>query len=134
MGTTPCVTSEEAGIAEGNKSGFARITEIFQTRGVIPQLVFKLSVSFCSGLIHCMVPQYAMSPFGFTAAETSRLMLISSGMQLLSQGVLVPMMKTPKLWQMQLAAIVGMGLPLFSLAVAPTNGVVFACCVGSIAM
>merc|ERR1719158_2190159 len=81
-----------------------------------------------------MIPQFALDPFGFTAAETSRLMLINSGMQLLSQGVIVPNLSTPALWKMQGAALLFSGVPLLILATAPTSGLLFAFCVGSISV
>lgn len=123
--------SSELGRSE---STLQRYRQILQVPGVMPQLLFKVGICICGGTIFCMVPQFALDPFGFSAVQTSRLMLIVSAAQLLSQGLIVPLAKRPRLWQLQLGALVTLGVPLFALSTLPINGFYFALAVAPISI
>eukprot|EP00928_Gymnodinium_smaydae_P051056 TRINITY_DN34599_c0_g1_i1.p1 TRINITY_DN34599_c0_g1~~TRINITY_DN34599_c0_g1_i1.p1 ORF type:complete len:501 (+),score=61.82 TRINITY_DN34599_c0_g1_i1:64-1503(+) len=103
-----------------------KLQKILQTPGVLSHLMLKLGICICGGVVYCMLPQYALDPFHFNAVETSELMMGVSAIQLLSQGVIVPMIKQPSLWQLQVATFVALDAPLFALAVLPTSAAGFA--------
>lgn len=115
-----------AQVAPSNaESTLQKVLQTLQIPGVVPHLIFKTGICICGGAIYCMMTQFALDPFKFSAAQTSRVMLSVSALQLISQGVIVPMMRTPALWQLQIGALGLLGLPLLALSTLPTNGFYF---------
>jgi len=81
-----------------------------------------------------MTAQFALDPFGFSAAETSGVMLNVSALQLVSQGAIVPMLRNPSLWQLQIGALGFLGLPMLALSTLPVNGMYFMLAVAPISI
>jgi len=106
-------------------TAWKRSRGILQIPGVASRLVLKAGVCMSAGMIFCMIPQYAVDPFGFQAAQASHLMLVVRGMQCLAQSIILPSLTHIKMWQLQLGTALTLGLPLLVLATSPTSATVF---------
>merc|ERR1712151_66966 len=81
----------KAPVASLASSGAADIVRVLKIPGVASLLTFKGGVCVGGGFIFCMLQQFAMDPFGFTTSQTSLLMAYLGFVQLVAQGIIVPM-------------------------------------------
>ncbi|CAJ1352538.1 unnamed protein product [Effrenium voratum] len=104
--------------------------EILQRPHVLSLVLSKLATATAGGMLLTMIPQFAMDPFGLSAAQTSLLMAYVSGLQLVAQTFLVPQLGDlgPRSLRMvSNAAVLG---PLLGLSVLGTSPKAYCALVG----
>jgi len=101
--------------AAGNSEG-SDFRQLLCRPQVVPLLLSRMANATSGGMLLCMINQFAMDPFSFSASQTSLLMAYVSGVQLISQGGLVPLLARLSPKALRLASSSALALPLLGLA------------------
>ncbi|CAE7609939.1 SLC22A18 [Symbiodinium natans] len=112
---------EGAGSQTTDTAGERDFRQLLRRPQVVPLLLSKLANATSGGMLLCMINQFAMDPFSFSASQTSLLMAYVSGVQLLSQGCLVPLLARLSPKSLRLASSSALALPLVGLAAFGTS-------------
>mmetsp|Transcript_47072 Transcript_47072/g.86288 ORF Transcript_47072/g.86288 Transcript_47072/m.86288 type:complete len:486 (-) Transcript_47072:34-1491(-) len=121
---------DDMGVEGGGKAAGEGLLAILSKPHVLALVLLKLAVTTSGGMVWVMAQQFALDPFGFSTVETGLLLSYIGGVQLFSQGVLMPFIGTPSLRTLYWGSTVATLVPLLGMACTSTSGSAFVCWLG----